>query len=66
MHPDEAGERVLAGLRRSDLFIFTHREFKEGLAQRCKKMLDSFPDEEIDTARYQEIKWLTENAIYRE
>jgi NAD(P)-dependent dehydrogenase (short-subunit alcohol dehydrogenase family) len=66
MHPDEVGERVLAGLRRNDLFIFTHREFKEGLAQRCKKMLDSFPDEEINTARYEEIKWLTENAIYRE
>jgi NAD(P)-dependent dehydrogenase (short-subunit alcohol dehydrogenase family) len=66
MDPDEVGERVLAGLRRNDLFIFTHREFKEGLAQRCRKMLDSFPDEEINTARYEEIKWLTENAIYRE
>jgi NAD(P)-dependent dehydrogenase (short-subunit alcohol dehydrogenase family) len=66
MDPDEVGERVLAGLRRNDLFIFTHREFKEGLAQRCRKMLDSFPDEEINMARYEEIKWLTENAIYRE
>jgi NAD(P)-dependent dehydrogenase (short-subunit alcohol dehydrogenase family) len=66
MEPDEVGERVLAGLRRNDLFIFTHREFKEGLAQRCRKMLDSFPDEEINMARYEEIKWLTENAIYRE
>jgi len=66
MEPDEVGERVLAGLRRNDLFIFTHREFKEGLAQRCRKMLDSFPDEEINTARYEEIKWLTENAIYQE
>jgi short-subunit dehydrogenase len=65
MEPDEVGERVLAGLRRNDLFIFTHREFKEGLAQRCQKMLDSFPDEEIDTGRYEEIKWLAENAIYR-
>jgi NAD(P)-dependent dehydrogenase (short-subunit alcohol dehydrogenase family) len=64
MEIDEVGERVLAGLRRNDLFIFTHREFKEGLAARCRKMLDSFPDEEINTARYDEIKWLTENAIY--
>lgn len=62
---DEVGERVLAGLRRNDLFIFTHREFKEGLAGRCKKMLDSFPDEEIDKERYENIKWLTENAIYK-
>ncbi len=65
MTMDEVGERVLAGLRRNDLFIFTHREFKEGLAERCRKMLDSFPDEEINTERYQEIKWLTENAIYK-
>jgi len=65
MTMDETGERVLAGLQRNDLFIFTHREFKEGLAERCKKMLDSFPDEEINTERYEEIKWLTENAIYK-
>lgn len=63
---EEVGERVLAGLKRNDLFIFTHREFKEGLAERCKMMLDSFPDEEINTARYNEIRWLTENPIYRE
>jgi NAD(P)-dependent dehydrogenase (short-subunit alcohol dehydrogenase family) len=66
MTMDEVGERVLTGLRNNDLFIFTHREFKEGLAERCKKMLDSFPDEKINQERYQEIKWLTENAIYRD
>jgi short-subunit dehydrogenase len=65
MHPDEVGERVLKGLRRNDLFIFTHREFKKGLTQRCRKMLASFPDEEINKARYKEIKWLTENASFR-
>lgn len=65
MHPDEVGERVLAGLQRNDLFIFTHREFRAGFEQRCRKMLDAFPDEEIDTARHEEIRWLTENAIYR-
>jgi NAD(P)-dependent dehydrogenase (short-subunit alcohol dehydrogenase family) len=62
---DEVGERVLTGLRNNDLFIFTHREFKDGLAERCKKMLDSFPDEEINKKRYEEIKWLTENPIYK-
>ena len=66
MHPDEVGKRVLAGLKRNDLFIFTHREFKKGRAERCKKMLASFPDEPINKARYKEIKWLTENAIYRD
>jgi NAD(P)-dependent dehydrogenase (short-subunit alcohol dehydrogenase family) len=66
MHPDEVGKRVLKGLRHNDLFIFTHREFKKGLTQRCRKMLASFPDEEINKARYKEIKWLTENPIYRD
>ena len=66
MDIDECGERVLAGLRNNDLFIFTHREFREGLAERCSKMLESFPDEEINTERYEEIKWLTENPIYKE
>ena len=66
MTMDEVGERVLAGLRRDDLFIFTHAEFRKGLAERCEKMLGSFPDEEIDTERYEEIRWLTENPIYRE
>jgi NAD(P)-dependent dehydrogenase (short-subunit alcohol dehydrogenase family) len=65
MSIEEVGERVLAGMRRNDLFIFTHREFKEGFAERCEMMLRSFPDEEINTERYQEIKWLTENPIYR-
>jgi NAD(P)-dependent dehydrogenase (short-subunit alcohol dehydrogenase family) len=65
MSIEEVGERVLAGLKRNDLFIFTHREFKEGFAERCEMMLRSFPDEEINAERYQEIKWLTENPIYR-
>jgi len=66
MTMEEVGERVLAGLQRDDLFIFTHPEFKQGFAERCQKMLDSFPDEPINTERYEEIKWLTENPIYRE
>jgi NAD(P)-dependent dehydrogenase (short-subunit alcohol dehydrogenase family) len=66
MSIEECGERVLAGLKRNDLFIFTHREFREGFAERCRKILDSFPDEEINTERYEDIKWLTENPIYRE
>lgn len=62
---EEVGERVLAGLIRDDLFIFTHAEFRKGLEERCRKMLDSFPDEPINEARYAEIKWLTENPIYQ-
>jgi NADP-dependent 3-hydroxy acid dehydrogenase YdfG len=66
MSIEECGERVLRGIRRNDLFIFTHREFKEGVAERMQAMLASFPDEEINQARAKEITFLTSNPIYRE
>jgi NAD(P)-dependent dehydrogenase (short-subunit alcohol dehydrogenase family) len=66
MSIEECGERVLQGIRRNDLFIFTHREFKEGVAERMQAMLDSFPDEEINEKRAAEIPFLTRNPIYRQ
>ena len=63
---EEVGERLLNRLRNDDLFIFTHCEFRESTAERCRKMLGSFPDREINQARYKDIKWLTENDIYRD
>ena len=66
MSIEECGERVLQGTRRNDLFIFTHREFKEGVAERMQAMVASFPDEEINQARASEITALTANPIYRE
>jgi NADP-dependent 3-hydroxy acid dehydrogenase YdfG len=66
MSIEECGERVLRGIRRNDLFIFTHREFKEGVEERMQAMLASFPDEEINQARAKEISFLTSNPIYKE
>jgi NADP-dependent 3-hydroxy acid dehydrogenase YdfG len=66
MSIEECGERVLQGIRQNDLFIFTHREFKEGVAERMQAMLDSFPDEEINQARAKEIPFLISNPIYKE
>lgn len=66
MSIEECGERVLRGLRRNDLFIFTHREFKEGVAERMQAMVDSFPDEEINQKRASEITRLIRNPIYRQ
>lgn len=62
----EVGERVLDGLRRNELFIFTHPEFKKGAEARCKAMLAAFPDEEINTKRAEAITFLTYNTIYDE
>jgi NAD(P)-dependent dehydrogenase (short-subunit alcohol dehydrogenase family) len=66
MSIEECGERVLNGIRRNDLYIFTHREFKEGVAERMEAMLASFPDEEINQVRAKEISFLTSNPIFKE
>jgi NAD(P)-dependent dehydrogenase (short-subunit alcohol dehydrogenase family) len=64
MSIEECGERVLRGIRRNDLYIFTHREFKEGVAERMEAMLESFPKEEINQARAGEISFLTSNPVF--
>jgi NADP-dependent 3-hydroxy acid dehydrogenase YdfG len=61
---EECGERVLRGIRRNDLYIFTHPEFRAGCADRCETMLASFPPEPINTARAGEIGFLLSNQIY--
>jgi NAD(P)-dependent dehydrogenase (short-subunit alcohol dehydrogenase family) len=66
MSIEECGERVLKGIRRNDLYIFTHREFKEGVAERMEAMLASFPNEEINQARAKEIAFLTSNPIFKQ
>ena len=66
MSIEECGERVLAGILRNDLYIFTHREFKEGLTEKMDAMLASFPDEEINQARAREILFLLSNPIFKE
>ncbi|HLH68458.1 MAG TPA: SDR family NAD(P)-dependent oxidoreductase [Candidatus Dormibacteraeota bacterium] len=64
MTPEECGRRVLEGIRRNDLYIFTHREFKEGAAERFQAMLDAFPDEAVDVERADAIRYLLSNPIF--
>jgi hypothetical protein len=66
MDPVDCGERVLAGIRDDDLYIFTHREFREGAEERFQAMLASFPDEPRDEERAAEIGFLLSNPIFRE
>ena len=66
MEPIECGRRVLDGVRRNDLFILTHREFREGAKERCDAIIASFPDEPIDSERAERIAFLTSNTMYRE
>jgi hypothetical protein len=66
MDPVECGERVLAGIRGNDLYIFTHREFREGADERFRAMLASFPDEPLDSERAEAIAFLLSNQIFRD
>jgi len=65
MDPVECGQRVVRGIRRNDLYIFTHPEFKAGARERCEKILASFPDEPINETRAEAIKFLLSNPIFR-
>jgi NAD(P)-dependent dehydrogenase (short-subunit alcohol dehydrogenase family) len=65
MSIEEVGERVLNGMRNEEIFIFTHREFREGVQERCAAMVAAFPDEPINQARAREIPFLTSNSIYK-
>jgi NAD(P)-dependent dehydrogenase (short-subunit alcohol dehydrogenase family) len=66
MDPLECGERVLAGIRNDDLYIFTHREFREGADERFRAMLASFPDEPRNEQRAEAIDFLLSNPIFGE
>jgi len=61
----ECGQRVVRGIQRNNLYIFTHPEFKTGARERCEKILASFPDEPINEPRAEAIKFLLSNPIFR-
>jgi NAD(P)-dependent dehydrogenase (short-subunit alcohol dehydrogenase family) len=44
-NPDEAGERVVRGIKRGDLFILTHSEWKPGWEAHAAAVTRAFPDE---------------------
>lgn len=62
----ECGERILRGIRRNDLYIFTHREFREGAEEHFRAMLAAFPDEPLNQERADAIRFLLANPIFKE
>ena len=44
--PDEAGLRVVRGIKRGDLFILTHAEWKPGWEAHAAAVTRAFPQEE--------------------
>ena len=51
MDPLEAGEQVLAGLRRNDLYILSHPEFKPAARERFQLMMESFSTKPVPAGR---------------
>jgi len=66
MDPFECGARMLAGARANELYIFTHPEFRDGVAERFDAILASFPEEPIDAERAQAIGFLLHNPVFTE
>lgn len=51
MSPEEVGEKVLAGIKRNRLYIFSHGEFKEELQELFGEALESLPTEKGPAGR---------------
>jgi NAD(P)-dependent dehydrogenase (short-subunit alcohol dehydrogenase family) len=51
MAPDEVAERVLRGIRRNDLYIFSHAEFRDELRAMFDELLAALPNEPPNPAR---------------
>lgn len=56
MDPVETGERVVRGIRRNDLFIHTHPEFREGYITRHEALIRAIPDEPRNEPRWNIIQ----------
>ena len=62
--PDEAGERVLRGIQRGDLFILTHAEWRKGWQEHADAVTRAIPDEEPDELFMKVFSRNVGNAIY--
>jgi NAD(P)-dependent dehydrogenase (short-subunit alcohol dehydrogenase family) len=62
--PEDAGVRVVRGIKRGDLYILTHTEFKAGVEEHANAILRAFP-EETPNPRYSEVfPFLTSNPVF--
>ena len=66
MSPVEAGRHVLRGIQNNALYIFSHPEFREVMAARHAAIMAALPNDAIDQARADSIRWILSNPIYSE
>lgn len=51
MDPEEVARRVLSGIRKNDMYIFSHPEFKDELEEIFSEVLSALPIGEVDPRR---------------
>jgi NAD(P)-dependent dehydrogenase (short-subunit alcohol dehydrogenase family) len=61
---EQAGDRVVRGIKRDDLYILTHSEFKKAFDSRVSAMLRSFPDEVPDERFVKAFSFLLSNPMF--
>ncbi len=66
MRAEEVGEKVLRGIRRNDLFILTHPEFRHVLKARCDALLAAIPNDPVPEARRKFADEVVKDVIYAE
>ena len=64
MTREEVGERVREGIEGDELFICTHQEFRDGVAERAAAMVAAIPDRAEDEGYKQTFGFLMHNPIY--
>lgn len=66
MEAVQAGRYVLEGIKRNQLYILSHPEFRAVLCARHAKIEASIPDEPIDEVRAESVRFILSNPIYSE
>ena len=61
---EEIGQRVLAGIRRNDLYILTHPEIRPVLEARAAALVAALPQEAVDPARIEASRGLLDTSLY--
>lgn len=64
MPAEEAGERVVRGIKRGDLYILTHTEFKESVQRKYNAIDRAFPDQPVSEDFMKAFSFLTHNPVY--
>lgn len=66
MDPDRVGDMVVDGIRRNELYIFTHGMFRQGMQEKFDKMLRSLPTAQDDPELVKDLAMFTSNPIYKD